>query len=86
MVHESGGATVPKPEPLYVRWRGRMVRVRHGDLTLRSYTPNADRLMSAMQLASDVAGLRLVLATTIADRCEVQLPGDGAEVRLRRRT
>jgi hypothetical protein len=40
---------------------------------------------SAMRLASDVEGLRLVLGTTIADRYEVQVPDDGSEVRLLRR-
>jgi hypothetical protein len=83
--HEPG-ATVSKPEPLYVPWHGRMVRVRHDDPTLRPYWPNADRLRAAMTLASDVEGLRLVLATTIADRYEVQVPDDGSEIRLRRRT
>ena len=74
-----------KPEPLYVPWRGRMVRVRHDDPQLRLYWPQTDRLTSAMQLASDVEGLRLVLATTIADRYEFQVPDDGGEVSLRRR-
>ena len=32
------------PEPLYVPWRGRMVRIRHDDPTLRPYWPNTDRL------------------------------------------
>ena len=39
-----------------------------------------------MQLATDVEGLRLVLATTIADRYDFQVADDGSEVRLRRRT
>jgi hypothetical protein len=73
------------PDPLYVPWRGRMVRIRHDDPTLRPYWPNADRLGAAMQLASDVAGLRVVLATTIADRYEWRVADDGSEVRLRRR-
>ena len=47
---------------------------------------NADRLRAAMSLASDVEGLRLVLATTIADRYAFQVADDGSEVRLRRRT
>ena len=74
------------PEPLYIPWRGRMVRVRHDDPTLRPYWPNTARLGAAMQLATDVEGLRLVLATTIADRYDFQVPDDGSEVRLRRRT
>jgi hypothetical protein len=76
---------VPKPDPLYVSWHGRMVRIRHDDPSLRPYWPNADRLGGAMTLASDVEGLRLVLATTIADRYEFRVPDDGSEVRLRRR-
>ena len=80
------GARVPKPEPLYVPWHGRMFRVRHDDPTLRPYWPNTARLGAAMQLATDVEGLRLVLATTIADRYAFQVADDGSEVRLRRRT
>ena len=39
-----------------------------------------------MSLASDVEGLRVALASTIADRYDFQVAGDGSEVRLRRRT
>ena len=74
------------PRPLYVPWRGRMVRVRHDDPRLRPYWPRTDRLTSAMSLASDVEGLRLVLASTVADRYDFQVADDGSEVRLRRRT
>ena len=77
---------MPKPEPLYVPWRSRMVRVHHDDPSLRMYWPQTVRLIAAMTLATDVEGLRLVLATTIADRYDVQVPDDGSEVRLRRRT
>ena len=42
------------PAPLYLLWRSRMIRIRQDDPRLRPYTPNADRLTSAMQLASDV--------------------------------
>ena len=76
---------MPKPGPLYVTWRGRMVRIRHEDPTFRPYWQNADRLRAAMTLAIDVEGLRLVLATTIADRYAFQVADDGSEVRLRRR-
>jgi hypothetical protein len=38
-----------------------------------------------MQPASDVEGLRIALATTIADRYEFRVADDGSEVRLRRR-
>jgi hypothetical protein len=70
------------PAPLYLPWRGRMVRIRHDDPTLRPYWPNADRLAAAMSLASDVEGLRLVLATTIADRYAYRVDDDGMTVRL----
>ena len=43
-------------------------------------------LRSATSLASDVEGLRLVPATTIADRYAFEVADDGSEVRLRRRT
>ena len=76
---------MPKPEPLYVPWRGRMVRVRHDDPTPQPVLADGDRLSAAMSLATDVEGLRLVLATTIADRYDFQVPDDGSEVRLRRR-
>ena len=62
---------MPKPEPLYVPWRGREVRIRHDDPTLRPYWPNADRLRAAILLATDVEGLRHVLATTLADEGSV---------------
>jgi len=52
---------VPKPDPLYVPWRGRIVRIRHDDPSLRPYWPNTARLGAATSLASDVEGLRLVL-------------------------
>src|SRR5688572_30216921 len=60
-----------------------MVRLRHDDPALRPYWPNTIRLGAAMSLATDVEGLRLVLATTIADRYEIQVPDDGSEVRRR---
>ena len=37
-----------------------------------------------MRIASDVQGLRLVFASTIADRYDFRVPDDGSEVRLRR--
>ena len=60
-----------------------MVRVPQDDPALRPYWPNTARLGAAMSLASDVEGLRLALATTIADRYDFQVPDDGSEVRLR---
>jgi hypothetical protein len=57
------------PEPLVIPWRGRSVRVRHDDPYLGLYTDVGKRLSAAVQLASDVEGLRLVLASTV--------PGEG---------
>jgi hypothetical protein len=37
-------------------------------------------------LATDVGGLRLVLASTTADEYDFDVPDDGSEVRLPRRT
>jgi hypothetical protein len=51
---------------------------------LRAYTPNADRLTSAMQLASDVAGLRPSPGVDDRGPLRVQAPDEGSEIRLRR--
>ena len=72
-----------KPEPLYVRWRGKDVRVRHDDPLLGPYSAVIQRLQSAMTITTEVATLRLVMARERA--YEVQVPEDGSEVRLRRR-
>ena len=56
------------PEPLIVSWRGRQVRVRNDDPHLGPYTPRGAVIRSAMELASDVKGLRLVLLTKVGDR------------------
>ena len=70
---------------LYVGWQGTQVRVRHDDPRLTPYSPGATRLRSAFELASDVEGLRLVLATTLGDRYRVRVRHDGAVVGLWRR-
>ena len=46
---------------------------------------STDGLGSAMSLASDTDGLRLVLSSTIGDRYRIEVPDDGSEVRVRRR-
>ena len=43
-------------------------------------------LRSATIIASDVEGLRLVLASTVGKHYGIEVPDDGSEVRLRRRT
>ena len=74
-----------KPDPLVLSWRGLQVRVRHDDPRLTPYSPGVSRLRSAIELASDVDGLRLVLATTLGDRYHVKVRDDGAVVGLWRR-
>jgi hypothetical protein len=59
---------VKSPEPLIVSWQGRQVRIRHDDPHLGPYTPRGAVIRSAMELASDVQGLRLYLATALGDR------------------
>jgi hypothetical protein len=76
---------VLKPEPVFVPFRGREIRVRHDDPALRPYTPMATMLRAAASLASDVEGLRLVLASTVGQLYRIEVPDDGSEVRLRRR-
>ena len=56
------------PEPLVVPWQGHEVRVRHDDAHLGPYTPRGAVIRAAVELASDVDGLRLVLASTVGDR------------------
>jgi hypothetical protein len=46
------------PEPLIVTWQGRQVRVRHDDPHLGTYPPRGAVIRSAVELASDVDGLR----------------------------
>jgi hypothetical protein len=76
---------VKVPEPLIIFWQGRQVRVRHDDLHLGPYTPRGAVIRSAMELASDVEGLRLVLLTTVGDRYRVRVNDDGNVVGLWRR-
>jgi hypothetical protein len=74
-----------KPDPVYVRFRGRETRVRHDDPSLKPNAPMATVLRSAASLASDADGLRRALETTVGDRYAIEVPDDGSEVRLRRR-
>jgi hypothetical protein len=76
---------VRAPDPVYVPFRRREVRVRHDDPRLKPYTPMAAVLRSATSIASDVEGLRLVLASTVGELYLIEVPDDGSEVRLRRR-
>jgi hypothetical protein len=58
------------------------VRVRHDDPHLGVYTPRGAMLRAAIELASDVEGLRLVLASTVGDRYHVKVSDDGSVVGL----
>jgi len=73
------------PDPLHIPWRGRQLRIRHDDPRLGPYTDVGKQLTAAVQLATDVEGLRRVLATTIADRYRFRVSDDGATVGLWRR-
>ena len=73
------------PEPLYIGWQGRQVRIRHDDSRLTPYSPGVSRLRSAVELAGDVEGLRLVLGSVLGDRYRVRVAGDGSIVGLWRR-
>jgi hypothetical protein len=56
--------------------------VRHDDPHLGPYTPHEAVIRSAIELASDVDGLRLVLASTLGDRYLVRVSDDGCTVGL----
>ena len=69
-------------EPLFIPWLGTQLRVRHDDARLTPYSPGVSRLRSAVELASDVEGLRLVLGTVLGDRYLVRVTEDGRVVGL----
>ena len=71
-----------KPDPITISWQGRQLRVRHDDPKLKPYKPQASRLRSAVELASDVDGLRLVLASVLGERYRVRVRDDGTVVGL----
>jgi hypothetical protein len=74
-----------KPEPFVIPWRGRILRVRHDDPGIGTYSPAGQRIRAAVELASDVEGLRLVLASTVGERYRVKVSDDGSVVGLWRR-
>jgi hypothetical protein len=59
--------------------------VRHDDPSLGVYTGSGQQLRAAVQLASDVVSLRLVLASTVGERYRVRVADDGSVVGLWRR-
>ncbi len=73
------------PEPLIVLWQGQQLRVRHDDPHLGPYTHAGQVIRAAVELASDVEGLRLTLGTAVGDRYRVMVSDDGCVVGLWRR-
>jgi hypothetical protein len=76
---------VKAPEPLVISWRGHQLRVRHDDPHLGPYSSLGATIRSAVELATDAEGLRLVLVTTVGDRYRVRVSDDGSVVGLWRR-
>ena len=75
-----------RPDPIVISWQGRQLRVRHDDPGMSSiYSPQASRIRSAVELASDVEGLRLVLETALGARYRIRVADDGQVVGLWRR-
>jgi len=58
-------------DPLVIAWRGRQLRVRHDELRIGRYSSVGQRIRAAVELATDVEGLRLVLASTVGVRVAV---------------
>lgn len=56
--------------------------MRHDDPHLGPYTQSGQVVRAEIELASDVEGLRLVLASTLSDRYRVRVADDGAVVGL----
>ena len=70
------------PEPLEVSWQGGRLRIRHDDPHLGPYTPRGAVIRAAVELASDVEGLRLVLVSALGDRYRARVSEDGLTVGL----
>jgi hypothetical protein len=78
-------STTLRPGPLVISWHGRQLRIRHDDPHLSSYSGTGQQLRCAIELASDVEGLRLVLASTVGERYRLRVADDGSVVELWRR-
>ena len=76
---------VKAPDPLVIPWQGQQLRVRHDDQLLGPYTHAGQVIRAAVELASDVEGLRLVLGSAVGDRYRVRVADDGGVVGLWRR-
>jgi hypothetical protein len=70
---------------MVISWQGRQLRIRHDDPRLSPYSPRGATIRSAVELASDVEGLRLVLLTALGGRYRVSVSDDGLTVGLWRR-
>jgi hypothetical protein len=68
-----------------ITWRARQLSVRHDDSRIGTDTQLGQQLRAAIELASDVEGLRLVLPSTVGERYRVRVTDDGATVGLWRR-
>jgi hypothetical protein len=76
---------VKAPDPFVIPWRGQQLRVRHDDPRLGPYTHAGQVIRAAVELASDVEGLRLVLGSALGNRYRVRVEDDGSVVGLWRR-
>ena len=72
-------------EPLVAIWQARSLRLPHGDRRPTPYSPLAARIRSAVGLATDVDGLRLLLASILGERYRVGVAEDGLTVGFWRR-
>ena len=73
------------PDPLLIAWHGRLLRVRHDDPRIGPYSPVRQRIRAAVEVATDVEGRRLALASVLGDRYRVRVGDDGGTVGLWRR-
>jgi len=76
---------VTSPDPLVIPWQVRQLRVRHDDPRLGPFTHAGQVIRAAVELASDVEGLRLAPGTTLGDRYRARVADDGRVVGLWRR-
>ena len=75
-----------RPDPLLIPWRGGTIRLRHDDPRLGLYTDVGKRLTAAVQLATDIDGLRIVLASNHGRGYRVRVSDDAQTVGLHRLT
>jgi hypothetical protein len=59
--------------------------VRHDDPRIGPYSPVGQRIRAAVELATDVEGLRIALASTVGERYWVRVAEDGGVVGLWRK-